>query len=472
MRLGLSQVLRPEQRLIQSPQMIQAMQVLQYPLVELRDRIDMELEENALLDRKESDRVTEDEPRKDEPSPEDVSLATFEQLEEFEKRRLDRVGPSSSSYGGDGDAKLEALANSPDRSETLYDHLLFQIALDEDLEDDVRERVEFVIYSLDGDGRLHASDEEIAAELQCSTDDALEAVEIVRSLDPAGVGARTLPECLLLQLDRLRGAPDLARTIVRDHLENLSMNRLPRIARETGSSVDEVKEAIDFLRGNLHPHPGAPYGDVVNQAITPDVVVEEIDGRLELRVEKEGLPDLQLSPIYRRLLKEAKDDPKVLEYLRKKIEGAKWFIDAIHQRQSTIQRIASAVVERQAEFLRKGIRYLKPLRMQDIADEVGVHISTVSRAISGKYIQTPQGIFDMKRFFSAGTRADSGELVSQQAVKQKLKEIVEAEDTSEPLSDDAIVQQLEQHGIHIARRTVTKYRKALGIPSSTQRKAY
>ena len=472
MRLGLSQVLGLQQRLIQSPQMIQAMQVLQYPLIELRDRIEMELEENALLDRKESDRPVEEEARKDDPTPEDVSLATFEQLEEFERRRLDRVGPSSSPYSGDGDAKLEALANSPDRSETLSDHLLFQIALDEDLEEDVRERVEFVIYSLDRDGRLHTSDEEIAAELECTVEEAEEAVEIVRGLDPAGVGARSLTECLLLQLDRLKGAPELARIIVSEHLENLSMNRLPRIARETNTTVEEVKDAIEFLRSNLHPHPGAPYGDVVNQAITPDVVVEEIDGRLELRVEREGVPELQLSPIYRKLLTEAKNDPKVLEYLRKKIEGAKWFIDAIHQRQSTIQRIAMAVVDRQAEFLRKGIRYLKPLRMQDIADEVGVHISTVSRAISGKYIQTPQGIFDMKRFFSAGTRADSGELVSQQAVKQKLKEIVDAEDSNEPLSDDAIVTALEEHGIHIARRTVTKYRKALAIPSSTQRKAY
>lgn len=475
MRLGLSQVLRPEQRLIQSPQMIQAMQVLQYPLLELRDRIDMELEENALLDRKEAERSAEEtreSNERDEPTPEDISLATFEQLEEIERRRRDNDAGTSTRFSGDADAKFEALANSPGRAETLSEHLVFQVMLDEELSDEERERVEFVVYSLDRDGRLVASDEELAEELGCTAEEIAEAVDIVRALDPAGVGARSLSECLLLQLDRIADGPELARVICRDHLENLSMNRLPRIARETGSSVESVKEAIEFLRGNLHPHPGAPYGEVVNQAIVPDVVVEEIDGRLELRVEREGLPELQLSPIYKRLLQEAKGDAKVLEYLRKKIEGAKWFIDAIQQRQSTIQRIATAVTQRQAEFLRKGIRYLKPLRMQDIADEVGVHISTVSRAISGKYIQTPQGIFDMKRFFSAGTRADSGELVSQQAVKQKLKEIVDGEDQKRPLSDDAIVQLLEKDGIRIARRTVTKYRKALGIPSSTQRRSY
>ena len=473
MRLGLSQVLRAEQRLVQSPQMIQAMQVLQYPLLELRDRIEMELEENVLLDRQEPERTEEAQSREAESRNEDgideQTFATFEQLEELERRRRDYA--TTRRYGGDDDAKFEALANSPGPSETLSEHLQFQLTL-LDLDEDLRERVELVIFSLDRDGRLMISSEDLAEEAQCSLDEIEEAIHIVQNLDPTGVGARSLQECLMLQLEALPGAPPLAAKIVATQLENLSMNRLPRIARETGSSIEEVKDSIEFLRGNLHPHPGAPFGEVRNQAIVPDIVVEEIDGRFELRVEREGVPQLQISPIYRRLLQESKGDPKVAEYLRKKVESAKWFIDAIQQRQSTIQRIATAVVERQAEFLRRGIRFLKPLRMQDIADEVGVHISTVSRAISGKYIQTPQGIFDMKRFFSAGTRADSGELVSQQAVKQKLSEIVDGEDKNKPLSDDAIVHELEKSGIRIARRTVTKYRKALGIPSSTQRRSY
>lgn len=466
--------MRPEQRLVQSPQMIQAMQVLQYPLLELRDRIDQELEENVLLDRQEPERPTDEESAMsagDEPSPEEQSFATFEQLEELEKRRQD-YGVGRRRFGsGDEDAKFEALANSPGPSETLSDHLLMQVTL-LDLDNEEREHVELVIYSLDRDGRLVTSVEDLQEEAQCSREEIEEAIRIVQSLEPTGVGARSLAECLLLQLEAINGSPELAFRVVDNHLENLSMNRLPRIARETGSTIEEVKDAVDFIRHNLHPHPGAPYGDVRNQAIVPDIVVEEIDGRFELRVEKGGLPTLAISSVYKRLLAESKDDPRVQEYLRKKVESAKWFIDAIQQRQNTIQKIATAVVERQAEFLRRGIRYLKPLRMQDIADEVGVHISTVSRAISGKYIQTPQGIFDMKRFFSAGTRSDTGELVSQQAIKQKIREIVDGEDAKKPLSDDAIVHLLEKEGIHIARRTVTKYRKALGIPSSNQRKSY
>ncbi len=475
MRLGLSQVLRTEQRLVQSPQMIQAMQVLQYPLLELRDRIEQELEENVLLDRKEKDTSAEQELRREqadsEPTPEEVSLATFEQLEELERRRQDWSTRIRRYSDGDEDAKFEALANSPGPSETLSEHLLAQVAMLE-LSDDLRERVELLIFSLDRDGRLVTPVEDLLEEAECDQDALEEAIAVVQSLEPTGVGARDLRECLLLQIAALPGAPELSARIVASHLENLSMNRLPRIARETGASIEDIKDAVEFLRRNLHPHPGAPYGDVRNQAIVPDIVIEEIDGRFELRVEKGGIPSLAISPVYKRLLQEAKGDPKVQEYLRKKVESAKWFMDAIHQRQNTVQKIATAVVERQAEFLRRGIRHLKPLRMQDIADEVGVHISTVSRAISGKYIQTPQGIFDMKRFFSAGTRADSGELVSQQAVKQKLREIVDAEDKTKPLSDDAIVHLLEKAGIHIARRTVTKYRKALSIPSSNQRKAY
>jgi len=506
MRLSLTQNLRAEQRLVQSPQMIQAMQVLQYPLLELRDRIEQELQENVfleteeakqedkdqgsdsgpdtgldgppatrslddtLLDKNKLGEKTIDEQRVDEARHEESQMdQAYDTLDELEKRSAD-YAPRPARSDSD-DSKFEAINNTPGPGETLSEHLISQVALLE-LDAGQRDRVTLVIYSLNKDGRLTMTPEELAVEAGSEVEEIDEAILIVQTLDPTGVGAKDLKECLLLQLDALPGSPPLARRIVDAHLENLSMNRLPRIARDTGSNIEDIKFAIDFIRKNLHPHPGAPFDDVRNQTITPDVVVEEIDGRFELRVERGGIPPLRISAAYRRLLHEAKAEPKVQEYLRRKIEAAKWFIDAIHQRQSTIERIARAVIDHQAEFLRRGIRFLKPLRMQDIADEVGVHISTVSRAISGKFIQTPQGIFDMKRFFSAGTRSDSGEFVSQQAVKEKIREIVDREDPKRPLSDDAIVQLLDKTGIHIARRTVTKYRKALGIPSSNQRKAY
>ena len=524
MRLGLTQNLRAEQRLIQSPQMIQAMQILQYPLFELKDRIDQELMDNVFLDIKEGNPESpsegnpleappldasnlsegsraeapsesvdapsptageapsefdskKDEAPKDLDGTEEINFDTtheYEILDELE-RRTEEYRPQRVASGSDEDSRFEAIQNAPRPTETLSEHLIQQLSL-LDLEDHLKTLVEYVIYSLDSDGRLMSNLDpaEVSKELgfEVSQEDLEEAIHQVQTLDPPGVGARSLEECLLLQLDALEEEHPLARELVQNHLENLSMNRMPRIARETGASIQEVKEAVEFLRDHLHPHPGSQFGDVRNQVIHPDVIVEEVEGRFEIKVERGGIPVLQISPVYRRLLKESKEDPKVREYLKKKIESAKWFIDAVLQRQSTIERIATAIVKKQAEFLRKGWRYLRPLRMQDIADEVGVHISTVSRAVSGKFIQTPQGIFDMKRFFSAGTRSDSGEMLSQQAVKQKVKAIVDREDPKHPFSDDAIVHELEKEGIHIARRTVTKYRKVQGIPSSSQRKQY
>jgi RNA polymerase sigma-54 factor len=264
----------------------------------------------------------------------------------------------------------------------------------------------------------------------------------------------------------------LTRLLVERYLDDLAMNKLPKIAKETNASIEEIKESWEFLRTHLNPYPGAEYGHTVNATVVPDVIVEEIDGRFEIRTERGSLPDLSISPVYRNLLKEARTDPKIYEYLRRKIEAAKWFIEAVHQRQNTIQRIATEIVGRQEGFLRHGVQHLRPMKMQDVADTVGVHISTVSRAISGKYIQTPQGVFDMKRFFSGGTVTDSGDLVSQQAVKDTLRQIVEAEDKNNPLSDDQLVEALETKGVHIARRTVTKYRKVLGIDSSSRRRQF
>jgi RNA polymerase sigma-54 factor len=219
-------------------------------------------------------------------------------------------------------------------------------------------------------------------------------------MDPTGIGARDLRDCLLMQLERLGYVRPLTFELVRNHLEALALNKLPKIAKETGGSIEEIKESWEFIRTHLNPTPPRLVARREHER-RPDVIVEEVDGSFEVRTERGGLPDLAISPIYRTLLKEARTDPKVYEYLRKKIESAKWFLEAVHQRQSTIQRIASEIVQRQSDFLRNGVQHLQPMKMQDVADAVHVHISTVSRAISGKYIQTPQGIFAMKRFFSA-----------------------------------------------------------------------
>jgi RNA polymerase sigma-54 factor len=485
MRLGLSQQLRTEQRLVQSPQMIQAMQILQCPMLELKDMVEQELQENPFLEEADKQDGTgrEEVPTASSAPPEtnEAQLTTsadrlereFEQeLDQLESRTDRASGTRPRAEGGeDGDRRLEALYNTPDPGTSLPEHVLEQARMQEASPELLRV-IEHIAYSLDEDGRLVDTAEQIAQFLLVPIPLAEAAITLVRRMDPTGIGARDLRDCLLMQLERLGYVRPLTFELVRNHLEALALNKLPKIAKETGGSIEEIKESWEFIRTHLNPHPASAWSHVENTSVVPDVIVEEVDGSFEVRTERGGLPDLAISPIYRTLLKEARTDPKVYEYLRKKIESAKWFLEAVHQRQSTIQRIASEIVQRQSDFLRNGVQHLHPMKMQDVADAVHVHISTVSRAISGKYIQTPQGIFAMKRFFSGGTISDSGENVSQQAVKDTLRAIVEKEDKNNPLSDDQLVEQLASGGVHIARRTVTKYRKALGIESSSRRKQF
>ena len=487
MRLGLSQQLRTEQRLVQSPQMIQAMQILQCPMLELKDMVEQELQENPFLE--EPEKVAAETSQREEgrtasqaPESKEALLETsVDHLERDFAQELDQLEARTEKFsvlsrprnegGEDGDKKFEAIYNTPDPGISLPEHLLAQARMLEARPELLRV-IEHIAYSLDENGRLADTPEQISQYLMVPIPLAEEALAIVRQMDPPGMAARDLKDSLLMQLERMGYVRPLTLELVRNHLDDLALNKLPKIAKETGHDIEAIKESLEFLRTRLNPHPGSAFAHESNQSVAPDVIVEEIDGRFEVRTERGGIPELGISPVYRSLLKEAKTDPKIYDYLRKKIESAKWFIEAVHQRQSTIQRIATEIVERQKEFLRHGVQHLRPMKMQEVADAVRVHISTVSRAISGKYIQTPQGIFAMKRFFSGGTVSDSGEHVSQQAVKDSLREIVEKEDKQRPLSDDELVARLSERGVHIARRTVTKYRKALGIESSSRRKIF
>ncbi|HKX45261.1 MAG TPA: RNA polymerase factor sigma-54, partial [Planctomycetota bacterium] len=304
--------------------------------------------------------------------------------------------------------------------------------------------------------------------------------ELRRATHPA-LGARDVRESLLLQLEALDHGESLAARIVAGHLDEVIKNQLPRIAKETGSTLEEVVAALEFLK-HLDPTPGRDYGGTTASVIHPDVIVEEQDGEYEVRLAHGQAPRLQLTPSYRQLLADAdraaaEEDPVERErtrvWLRRKLDGARWFLDAVEQRQGTVLRIAKAIFAHQREFLAKGPKSLKPLRMQEVADETGVHISTVSRAVAGKYAQTPRGIHPLKFFFTSGTTDEAGEATSQVSIQQRLKEIVDGEDPEQPLSDDQLGAELhKRHGVRIARRTVTKYRKALGIPPSIQRRRF
>jgi RNA polymerase sigma-54 factor len=489
--------LRLEQRLKLAPQIIQSIEILQLPLLALEQRINQELVENPVLELRQT-------------SPEEAPSSSQEPLEdrtaeETDFAKLDDLAEDWEDYFSytsrprssepEEDKKFQAIQNTPAPAPSLQDYLTMQLNL-LNLKEDLRIAVENIIYNIDDNGYLRYPIEEIAASLTApvesgqpsgvSLEKLEEALKIVQGLDPPGVGARSLKECLLLQLSG--GEPPLARKIIEDHLEDVQKNLYPRVARALGVSIEEVKEAVEFI-GHLNPYPGALFSGESAHYVLPDVIVEVQDGEYEVRLEERLTSNIFISSYYRRLLQSRRGDPKVRSFVRKKMQAARWLIDAIEQRRNTLFKIANALVEFQKEFLEKGVAYLKPLKMQEVADVTGVHVSTVSRAISGKYIQTPFGIYEMKFFFAGGpAQKPSGPITrpgapalparekskgdSWKAVKYKISQLVAKEDKKNPLSDEEIVKKLRAEGTQIARRTVAKYRRELGLPSSRRRREY
>ncbi|MED6334143.1 MAG: RNA polymerase factor sigma-54 [Planctomycetota bacterium] len=489
MRLGLHQSVRLAQRLVQSPQMIQAMKILQLPALDLEARIQQELDENIMLERREEEAVTPDsEPQTSQESDDFTERDAIEKmLEDLE--RLDRdYGDGSrftdSANAEDGDRKLAAMQNTPDVPKSMAEALTEELAF-LDLTPRQRLIAEYLVRSLDERGYLRDDLDSLAA--QCpleppegaepqaaalSVEEVLDVLTLLRELIHPGLGAQDLQEALLLQLDALDLSTSLPRSIVAGHLQDLERNRLPQIARETGASIEQVKSAIETLK-TLDATPGADYGESRATVIHPDVLAGDLDGAFVVRLDRERQPRLTISRAYRELLKSADKGDDVESWLKKRLESARWFMDAIAQRQSTLERVARVVLTHQRPFFEKGLTALQPLRMQEVADEVGVHISTISRAVSGKYAQTPRGIFPLKFFFTGGTAAETGEVTSQGSIQQRIRELVESEDKKKPLSDEAIAKRLrESNDISIARRTVTKYRKMMSLPSSSQRKTF
>jgi RNA polymerase sigma-54 factor len=465
MRIGLSQSARMEQRLMQSPQMIQAMQILQLSSLDLAERIEQELTENPFLELKEGE---SEEGEKPEEGPSLESM--LEDLERYERDAPPRPRVSAE----EADKKLEAMNNTPSQYHSLGDALLEQIALS-DFDERRRAIAEFLVYSLDARGYLPDSLETLVAAgeiADLSVEELSGVLADLRAATHPALGARDLRECLLLQLEPMGLDTPLLRTLIEHHLEDITTNRLPHVARATGHSLEEIKFAIETLR-TLDPNPGRDYGESPAETIHPDVVVEEVDGRYEVRLTRGNVPDLTVSPAYRELLRRSGGGEAVRKWIKQRLESARWFIEAVHQRQNTLLRIARSLFERQQGFLDRGVKALVPLRMLEIADASGVHISTVSRAVAGKYVQTPHGILALRFFFSGGTTKASGEVTSQASIKQRIKELVEKEDPKDPYSDDKLADLLkERDGITIARRTITKYRKALDIPSSNQRRVF
>jgi len=459
---------RLEQRLKLAPQIIQSIEILQLPTLALEELVHQEMIDNPVLEIRQQPPAGEEAPQPSEEAEEEdenpVRREIGEDWKEFFGERTRRQGQEAS------DRKQEAMANTAARPITLQEYLLGQFRLLE-TKPAVRAAATDVIYNLDAVGYLQYPLEDLTAAAQgrYTLEEAAEALKRVQGLDPPGVGGRDLKECLLMQIPE--GENDLARELIADYLEDIERNRLPRIVQKTGRSLQEIKSAIEYI-SRLNPHPGSLFGGEPAPKIVPDVAAEYTDKGYEVRLEDDRVPNLFISRLYEKLAASSQASEATRKYLRDKIRQARWLIDAIEQRRTTLFRITRAIVDFQGEFFDYGLSHLKALRMQEVAEKVGVHVSTVSRAIADKYIQTPRGIFPMKYFFTGGVQNGAGELHTWRNIQQEMKDLIDKEDKSNPLSDDQIARILSSRGSPVARRTVTKYRKALHLASSRRRKAY
>lgn len=469
-------VLQPrlEQRMKLAPQIIQSIEILQLPTLELMERVETELEENPVLEVREVQ--PDPDARKEAIDSVESAREDSDQYERFNDVADDWrdyfTRSASPRAAGSDDEGLDIIQTAAARPKTIHDHLIEQLQLTE-IDDELRDIVEAIIYHLDADGYLRVPLEEIVDGLDDPVPMAVaeDALAVIQSFEPPGLGARDLKECLLLQLDYTDPETPFLAELITNHLKDIEGNRLPAIAKATGKSIDEVKEGIERIR-TLNPEPGTVFDDAPAPYIVPDVRVEFVDGRYQVVMEDGRIPPLQISQTYRSMMDDQKPGSQAREFLKKRFDSARWLIDAIEQRRNTLYRVACKIVEFQQEFFDKGPAALKPLKMQEVAEELGIHVSTVSRAISHKYMLSPQGVSDLRSFFSGGTTSADGNMESWEAVRQKLLDIVGNEDKKKPLSDEEIAERLQAQGYNIARRTVTKYRKALDIPSSRQRKEY
>lgn len=491
MRLSLGLEARQVQVQKMAPRMIQSMEILQLAQMALEERIEQEMNENPLLELQEQEPEVAEEPveREDPDAPTDSekemvvdekkdNADDFERLLDLDREVPDYFddGPrrSSNRMDEEADRKHDAMANLATRPDSLHDYLLRQLG-ELEIPDDVRAMAERIISCLDArdGGYFRSSLEDLLppnADREVALPIAQAALRVVQSLDPLGVAARDLRECLLLQLTPGKPYYEELKTLISGHLEELRDNRLPAIRRATGYSIETIQAAWDELR-KLNPKPAAGFEGEFVPTITPDVIVEKgEDGRYHVIVDEGRTPSLRISEYYRQRLINGTATPDEKEYIKRKVNAAQWLIESIEQRRNTLIRVSQAVVDYQKRFLDDGPEFIEPLKMQQIADKVGVHVTTISRAVDEKWIQTPRGIMPLRRFFVGGTTSDDGDDVAWDIIRLKLQEVVDKEDKKNPYSDDELVDELRKQGLKVARRTITKYRQKMNIPSSRQRR--
>jgi RNA polymerase sigma-54 factor len=472
--------LKLSQKLIMTPSLQQAIKLLQLSKLELQEVLNQELLENPLLEE------TAEEAKTEEPEAETTDQKT--EAEEEQKKQETKEKEKDSFEEIDYDAYFQdyieygynprmseeheefPIENTLTRPPNLTDHLTWQLSMS-DASPRIKEIGAFIIGNIDEDGYLRATNEEVSAAGPYEPEEVEKAVKAIQSLDPIGVGARDLRECLLLQLEFLEVDEPLVEIIIRDHWDLFMQRHFVQLAKALAIDMKALEGLVEIIK-HLDPKPGRKYSSERAIYVEPDVYVQKVGDEYIIVLNEDGMPKLRINSSYRSMLNsmDSKSDGETVNYIKDKIRSAVWLIKSLDQRQRTIYKVAESIVKHQREFLEKGIDYLRPLVLRDVADDIQMHESTVSRVVSNKYMHTPRGLFLMKYFFHSGIDSDTGEDISSLTVKKKIQSFIEAEDPRKPLSDSKIMKILNDEGINIARRTVAKYRDELNIPSSTDRK--
>jgi RNA polymerase sigma-54 factor len=461
------------QKLSIGPQMQQSLQILQAPTLELRQIIQQEIEVNPVLEL-EAPETSLDDAIPDDPddrSGGDEDIAQLTQMDEEWREYWQQSRQQSAARRSDDQERWQFMMDSIVAPTTLQEHLVSQLHTADVKNERIASHVEFLIGNLDDRGFLNSRIDEISLQQAISIDELREAKNLLQSFDPVGIGSEDLRECLMFQLERLGKKGTLPWRVLDQHLDDLANKRYPVIARKLGVPVDQISRAADLI-GTLDPRPAQRFAVSENNYVTPDVVVEKLNGEWVAVMMNDDLPRLRISNTYKDLLSQSQSTGEVRDYVRDKIRGGKFLIRCIHQRQQTIHKISTEILRHQRDFLDKGLGHLKSLNMATVAADVGVHETTVSRAIAGKYIATPHGVFELKYFFTHGVKTESGEDMSNTSVKKAIAELVRNEAKHKPLSDDKLAVLLDKQGIKVARRTIAKYREALGILPSHLRKEF
>ena len=468
------------QQLVITPQLQQAIRLLQLTRLELVDMISQEMKENPLLEEAEEGKELAEgeapvaglEETDISPEPEHTPevKGNGEGADEFDwENYLENSNLTPFQKSSTDGEERPSFENFLAKRTTLTDHLQWQLQLSH-FTDEEHEAGTWIIGNLDEDGYLKISLEDICSETGLPIEVVERILRKIQLFDPVGVGARDLKECLLIQLEQMNPRDTLAEKIVSEHLSLLKNRNYPAIAKRMGVSLDRVNRAASLI-SKLDPKPGKAFGGELIQEIIPDVYVYKVEGDYVISLNDEGVPRLKINSLYRNILNGSRSAMEGdRKYIQEKLRSALWLIRSIHQRQRTIYKVTKSIVTFQKEFFDKGIQYLKPLVLRDVAEDIQMHESTISRVTHNKYAHTPQGIYELKFFFNAGITSTQGETMASESVKNLVREIISKEDPRKPYSDEKLVEILQGMNIHIARRTVSKYREMMKILSSNERR--